>query len=521
MPWDMLFPRQQQLFNAATEEECLRNHPNAPAVILVDGGRQSSKSIGVANRVIRHMWETEGARVALVVKILSSATDGGAFNDIMEIVLPWWFDAKIGCKFTTRNNKGSYGPITDSQTRTIYFRITNFFGGESELRLFSLHNDSDVEAKFKTTRFSCFWFSELGNFKDPHVLRTTWNQLRMFHLPKHRHLWIADANPPEEGEDCWFYQLFYNRRFEVAGIDKKVADGMTDGAKQFSKSLQLFHFNIEDNLSMNQTDREVQRSLYAEDPGALARDYEGRYVKGHGNKGKHFADIFSPYQHVIGGQEGEQDQIALSPDTTMLYTSWDIGGSVNHAATILEKRPFITPQGLKFSMWNVIDEVVYVHEQKRVADLGREVLAKMDGLDALYKKKFEWVHYADDTALTVWRASSGTYDYIELQLATNGRINLSGVPKPHDSIQARVHLLRRLIMEMRFYVSYRCKNVVDMMGRARRGETKADYFSPVEVKHIFDAVTYAPFMVDHSDLLLEATRPNALAGRIEPVRIRF
>lgn len=517
MPWQVLFPRQFQLFNSFLEPECKRDHPKVPSSVLVEGPRMSAKTIGTIHRVIRHMFETPGARVAMIVKITGAATDGGAWNDVVDIAMPYWLNVP-GCRYTSMDSRGNPGPRIDSKTRTIFFRISNYFGGESELRLFSLNHCADAKVRFKSTRFSCVWMNELSNFEDPIVYNAIWMQLRSFHLRRHQLLWIADTNPSDQGEDSWIYKIWHKQHIDLAGLSN-VAAKDKEYVEQYRRSMRVFRFRLSDNLTMDEGDRAVQRANYAHDPGEQARNCDGLWVSGHGNKGKHFADLFDRNIHVIGGGDDEGDQIAVSEDTTELFGGWDIG-AVNHAVVLMEKRVVKLPSGQEVSVWNVLDELLYIGEHKTISDMGLEILEKMEAIERANGKKYTWIHYADDSALNVWRPSSGSFDYMELQIATANKIRLIGVPKPDGSIMARVRLERRLLHERRTYVSYRCQGVIAMFESLKRGSTAKDYVERDEHKHIFDAKSYVTFMEASTDLTLETLRPRA-AAKTEPIYVKL
>ena len=504
MPWESLFPKQVQLFNTGIEDDCRVKHPNCPPAVLVDGPRRSSKTIGVCHRILRHLWETPAARVALIVKTVGSATDGGVWLDLVDIIIPQWLDSNFGFEYTTFDRDGNPGPKTDSKTRTIFFRVRNAHGGESELRLISIQHDDEIKPRLKSTRFSAIWFSELSNFRDPNVFRVSWQQLRMYHLKPWQHLWIGDTNPSDEGEDSWIYKLWYKRKVDL------LTTSQGDMPSEFALSLRKLTFTLADNLVLTQEETEVMRQLYSDDPGELEREFEGKWTKGHGNRGKHFSDLFSRSVHVIGGEIGEEDYIEVSSSTDTLMVGWDLGSVVNHAAVIVEKRIVLAPDGkCEWPVFCVLDSLRYTDERKTIGELGLEVVEKMDMLEGIYKRKFHWQHWSDDTAITVWRPSSGSFDYMEILSVTNGRIRLDGVPKPANSIAARVRLIRRLLRERRLYVSSRCTDVIDMFLNCKQGGSQKEYVEWNEQKHTFDALSYVLFMEAAADLELVCLHPSA------------
>lgn len=325
----------------------------------------------------------------------------------------------------------------------------------------------------------------------------------MYHLQPWQHLWIGDTNPSDEGEDSWIYNLWYKRRTEILTTNDK--DKPSD---EFALSLRRITFALTDNLLLTEAERVVLKQLYADDPGESAREYDGLWVKGHGNKGKHFSDLFSHSVHVIG--DNENSMIELHSSTETLYSGWDLGSAVNHAAVLMEKRLIRSQDGEReWPVFSVLDELLYTDEQKTTAELGLEMLDKMRAIEDDYGRQFTWVHYSDDTAINVWRPSSGTFDYLEILSVTDNQIRLLGVPKPQGSVQARVRLLRRLLREHRFYVSASCKGVISMIENCKKGSTTRDYVEWNEHKHMFDAVSYVLFMECAADLEQVLLKPHA------------
>lgn len=510
MPWEGLFPKQLEVFNAGNAEYSAKHHPNFPSVVLTEGPRWSSKTVSVCHRVIRHLWETPGARAAMVAKTIPSAKDAGSWLDLIDIAMPQWINAGIAdekhggvFRFTTFDREGVPGPIQSAKSRTMFFRIENAYGGESEMILMSLQHDHEVKQKLKNTRFSLLWFPELTNFLDQKVLSVSLESLRMYHLKRWQHMWIGDTNPSEEGMDSWIYKKWIERSVE----EEESAELRSS---EFQKAMVHIHFDLKDNLSLTNAECEARREMYADDPGELDREFYGKWTKGHGTRGLHFADVFSRSRHVIGAEGTGEIQIDKATDT--LLTGWDIGKATNQACGMIEKRYVFTPD--KKQMWSVfsiLDSISRIDEQSSVAILGTDMLEKMQELDREYSRKFMWIHYADDSAMNVWNATSEAFDYEVIQNATNGEINLTGVPKPSNSIEARVRLIRQLLREGRLYVAGRCLDVIQMFEDLKRGgNTRKDYVHWDKNKHVFDWISYVLYMQCFEEL--DRFRPSASKG---------
>ena len=163
--------------------------------LMVDGPRKAGKSLAIANRVARHLFENNHAIVGIITKTLKNGKVG-VWADLTSTILPQWMEAKIGMKWVKE-------PTMDVATKMSYARIRNAYGGTSEVQLHSLENVWEVEAKFKGTRFSLLWISEADQFEDRVVFDALSDQLRVVGIPYENHQLIADLNPPEAGIEHW------------------------------------------------------------------------------------------------------------------------------------------------------------------------------------------------------------------------------------------------------------------------------------------------------------------------------
>lgn len=502
-----MFAKQFDVFNVGISAPPEGEIDLTPCV-LVCGPRMTGKTIAIVNRIIRHLWETPNARAAVFSKTLKVAKDGGIWDDLLDGMKEWLAAGIRGkngqyFEYTSTDAKGNPGPKLDSQTRTISFKIRNYHGGESELKLFSLDHDKDVEAKVKSTRFSLMWFSELSLFGDRQVFTVSRKQLRMKHLKPSQHLWIADTNPHEDGEDHWIYKQWYvdrirseesfrdeinqlpaTRRPKDAEFDKLVRNKIA-----YRKALELIEIFLDDNTFLDEGQRLALEEEEAIDPGQFARNVEGRWVKGHGNIGCHFADVFVPNFHVIGSDDaGVGDSIDIARDTIEMITGWDTG-SINHSAHVLERRLI---QNRAF--WMVHEENVCIGDRISTSEFALEMLAKMDGMERFYSRMFHWTHWSDNSA-DVWRPSGdGTTDAMEIEAATGGRIQLQMVIKPKYSVRARVRMLRFLLKQNRIFVAAKCVHTIEMLLHCARGKSETEYVLENQFKHPFDSLTYPIYM---------------------------
>lgn len=492
-----LFGKQWDVFNSRKR------------ILLVCGSRKASKTWACTHRICRHLWETPGARIGFFSKSVKLAKDGGVWQDLLEIALPEWTESGIGFELTTFDSSGVPGPKQDAQTRTAYFRVRNMHGGESECKLFSIEHDQEVASKVKGKRFSMIFFSELSMFKDKRILTITLPSLRMPHLtppegqPDIWHQWMADTNPDEElGDKSWFYKVWYKDRVDP---DFKY--------KNFQSNLGLIEMFLPDNPFVTKEEiEELEASCDGDD--CLFDSYvRGVHGEGASKRDRFFVGYFDKNVHVVGDTEEEGDQIDVHDTSDLLMTGSDLGLTC-HAAAIIE--PWYRPIGDRIlPCFSALDELELVDEKISLDEFTHLLMEKMAALQDRWKKKFKWKHWTDDQALTTWRPSSSSYDYMEINAASKlygpqlnlPEIILEGVEKPWGSIAARVRIIRMLLRQHRFWVSARCVRIIAMLENLRKGDSEREYVLRDQHKHMFDALTYPIFMTI-VDELSELTKPR-------------
>jgi len=445
--------------------------------VLCSGPVRSGKTIACLHRLLRHAWETPQARITIFAKTVKSAFAGGVWSDLIEIVLPIWLKANMGMRITS-------GPRVDGSTRLHLVKVSNMYGGESEIQLRSLDYDFDITAIIKSARISMCYFSELSNFQNRIVFTDTAERLRMPHLPESAHQWISDSNPADDGTSSWIYKLFYEER---------VADNhpFPDVQAKF----QLIEFSLEDNIWMSESERNEIFARYAHDADRRDRYCFGKWTTS--TEAGLFSEVFLADTHVLGKantyDEDDWEVILPSETCSKMVTGWDIGESKNHSAHILER---IGTDGFQGSVFHVLDEIVSVGTMLTVEDFTTLVDERIEFWakyirDHCHTLPVEWRHWSDLSAFDTFRASLGCFDHMIVAVASEGRIMLQACPKGKGSIFKRVDLLRKLLFQNRIYVSARCVQTVKMLGSLKKGKTKMEPVQSNEMTHVFDSLTYA------------------------------
>lgn len=481
--------------------------------LLVSGPRWSAKTWATLHKIVRHMFDTPGASVAMFSKTMKNSKEGGTWLDMHRYTLPEWIRSGIGLNYTTMNNEGKPGWKVQGDTRTPYFKITNRYGGESECRLFSLDYAADIEDKIKEQRFSLIYFSELMKFNDRRVLSMTLPCLRMAHLNYSDQMWLADTNPSEEGEASWIYKVWYKERVQTYEqyVDDCKAEGRDaepeDVFTEFQKGLQLIEMYPEDNVRLDARVLTELKMQCAYDPGLYDRDVKGKWVYGDGDKSRHFRSFFKPHIHVLGNAESphEEQWEVIKPSLTSveLITGWD-PGDVNQAAVILDET--IVDGRSHFSVLDELESIKAHVSLEEFAGSFMEIIEAIE-FDMGVKYNLEQA-YSDASAVEKYSATSGTFPAFEIKAGSGGRIVLVGVPKPAGSVRLRVKLVKMLLSQERLHISANCKAIRRMLKDLKKGVNKINYVVPDENKHIFDALTYPLLMRCAEELVTFEERVN-------------
>lgn len=472
---------------------------------FIGNGFVNHNTLGTLARVLRHAWETPDARIAVFSKTVKNAKSG-VWADLTGPVMNEWLEAEL-CSdvaefaYTTP-------PKIDGATRMHYFRIRNYWGGESEVQLHSLDYDGDVEDKVLSTRYSMVYFSELQHFSDPAVFRAVIQQLRMPGLPYEKHMWIADTNPPESGIEHFAYQIWYTERQQKDHPDK-----------EFQNNLGLIEFQLDDGIFADPKAIADLKATYRFDPEGWDRFVLGKWTRTGGHADKHFSMLFRPAVHVAGSAEGSDESKweYLNPDesTTELISGWDIG-HVNHSFHIMER----TFDEAGRSHWHVLDELVSVGEKVPVDEFGGAAVEKIDNMEPLVGHPVTWRHWTDTSAYRYNAGGTDDMDAATIERISKGRVHFLGAysAKTPGSVRKRVALIKQLLAENRLTVSAHCFKTIEMFMNLRKGKKELDYvLRGDEHKHPFDSLTYAIYSEMLEDLEDATVKEKTVGSRLVSV----
>lgn len=498
--------------------------------LLLSGPRLSSKTWVALHKIIRHMWETPGASFAMFSRTMKNSKEGGTWLDIHRYTIPEWINGNIGLNYTSFNNDGTPGWKVIGDTRTPYFSLRNMHGGQSECRLFSLDHVPDVVDKVKEQRFSGVYFSELMKFdrgkEDRIVLAATSGCLRMPHLKYEDHIWLADTNPSQLGDQSWIHDCWFKEpRMTYEEYEEYCRDGGTEPQpleawKMIRAGTELIEMIPEDNVRLDPRQLIDLKEQCKHDPGLYARDVKGQWIWGDGDQSRHFRMFFKPAIHVIGNIEfaNEDDYEVLKPhpNSVDLVIGLD-PGDISHAGVIIDRR-FVG--GKKH--FDVLEELESVGKKGKMEDFAdrRGDWVSIEDFTIAFMSLVEDIEedagrtfdlssaYSDSSALEKYSAAGNTYTALEILAASKGRLVVIGVPKPAGSVHARVNLLKKLLAQGRFHVSAQCVAVQRMLKDLKKGSGRFNFVVNDDNKHIFDAVTYPIISECAEEILTQEDRMN-------------
>jgi len=522
-----LFGKQFDVFNS-----------NARA-LLVSGARMAGKSVATLHRIVRHLWETPDARVAVFSRIMKTSKDAGPWKNLQENTMPQWIKSGIGMRYTTQNRYSKeWGIITDGQTRTSYFRVTNRHGGESTCLLFSLDDDAEAEMRLREVEFSMIYFSELSKFTSRAVLSLGLLCLRRPGLRFDQQQWIADTNPAEDMEASWIYEVWYVERCQTYAeyVESKTKLGIQPMPEskftEFKAKLGLIEMYAEDNPRISPEQLSELKQAYDYDSEWHLRFVKGMWTSGSGgDTSRVLRRYFRPNVHLVGNCEDPEEsewEVALPTlNCVELVTGWD-PGETNHAVVILERTmmdQYIPSKKItvKRSYFTLLEECVTLDEDISLEGFTQMVMEKLEVLEKVLGRELKLErNWADPSVFNRYNATTQTYPYLVIQNESGGRIELQPSTSDRHYVGIRLQLLRQLLAQERLKISAHCDHTIRMMKNLKKGKNRGETINRSDTnKHVFDALTYALLEECKDELELSSSSrvgPRPTGGLIVSVR---
>jgi intein/homing endonuclease len=450
---------------------------------FIGNGIINHNTVGALEIVADHAWLTPNANFAVVSLTQSAGYDSGVWTDLIETTLPNWMTGGFGMKWIKP-------PSVQGVSKKPYCIVSNSFGGKSKFQLESLKNEEEVEARFKSKRYTGMFVNELSNFKKRKTFETWTECLRTIGLPRDKHLFLADTNPADEGTKSWIYKLW----FVFPNLTEIDGRPLTPEEKWLQRQLRVITFTLDDNTLID-PDRIMQlKASLSGNPDLYARYVLGKWVTA--SMDALFVDVFKERIHVVPDPTAPDAlRYLMIPEENCysLLSGWDIGVR-NSSAHVIEKTVREIPGSEPVSVFKVLDELAVIGEDHGLEDFTTTfVEQKMDYWEQHTSQPTRWKHWSDRSAFDMKDPEHNRYHHQTVFLASDGRIELNAAARGRDSVQQRIDLLRKLLFQNRIYISAdRCPLTIEMLKSIRRGKSSVaaiEKGSPH--KHLFDSLMYA------------------------------
>lgn len=465
-----LNPSNQRLFDSTSK------------YILCWSEKGSGKSHGCIQKMVRHCYENQNALGLIVVSVKSMATKGGAWDELINEVLPQW-KAGLGLDFSD---------VKHDEQHNQFVWVANQYGGWSMIVVISSPHADQLRTRIRGYAPSCVFVDELTSCESVVYFEAIAAQLgRRKHVTGPQQ-YLAACNP--EGPSHWVYQTWF-----VEAFDEETGEWDPD----FENIYYPFADN-EKNITAGYQDS--LKKIYRHNPLEAARMIRGEWVDRPAGEAL-FRDLYNPAVHVypLNDEMVPDFRNRLRPITGHpIIIGLDPGAVYNS---------YVFQQWLNVEgkmKWVAFDEMVVT--KKRVSYeklipliMGRVVWWRKLVLGDAETLPQIWL--SDNSAFNQWRASTGSFDVLDIEKiyeAHRARLGLEAMkikpaPKFNGSKVARVRLVQDLLAQDKVVISSCCPQVQKMFLQLQGPKQKPGVMLDAEaamtpersdVLHVWDAFSY-------------------------------
>lgn len=427
---------------------------------LFHSERGSGKSICALHKMVNHCRTTKNALAILIVLVKRGAEEGGAWHKLMTDVLPIW---KAGCGLEWN------GPKTNTAKDTFIW-ITNRFGGWSRILLLSMPVDSFVRDRVKGMEPSFVFIDEAQTLESDAYFKFVVQQLfRRPNAPLQQIVYCANPAGPSH----WLYERF----FVMPVTDKQ------GNPKPWDTNYSVYHIPIAENVH-NLPAGYYESILEAcrDDETEERRMVHGEWVDAPEGDAL-FADCFIEAKHMLGDVAGSRGIIPVSGFPIQI--GYDLGAA--HSAVTFEQF-LATKEKL---LWIVFDEIITTDMYTPYPVLVPRIVKRMDYWIERGGFPFRFEHISDNSAFNQFRATTGSFDFQDVEALSAGRIRMWECPKGPGSVETRVRQTKEKLNDSALYISRTCPKTKEMM--LKLPADKENRMTPQKksrYRHPFDSKTY-------------------------------
>lgn len=469
--------------------------------VLCYGEKGSGKTRGLLDKLVRHAYENANALCLIVVKQRSMATQGGAWDELIQEVLPTWRDGNRdrNGNFTDNGMGLAFSDVSYDTNRNELIWVQNRFGGWSKVTVMSALHAEQLRARIRGYTPSFVLVDELTSCETDTYLVAIAAQIGRRRGIEGPQQYCAACNP--EGPSHWVYKKWWEEAFD-------------ESTGQWDPDYEKHHIPIQENRhNLPPGYIENLEKLFKHDPIEADRMLRGVWVDRPSGDSL-FRDSFSIGMHVRplndDGIPHRTERLCPIPGHPIII-GMDPGAVYNAYAFMQWLPPIegVTPWDTEMG-WLIFDEVVLTKRKVFYHQITPVLMRFVRWWREQVTGKLPQVWISDTSALNQFRASAQTsesaYDVLEIErvyTAYRGRYGLESIkikptPKFAGSKAVRVRLMSQLLQQNRILVSASCVHTRAMFLNLESEKQKPGDFDPDRAMtpkrsdhiHLFDAITY-------------------------------
>jgi hypothetical protein len=469
-------------------------HDNKAIYKLYYGERGSGKSHLGVEEIVDYCYKNDNCLGFIILKEFAMGTEGGAWNKLLQDVIPEWQQG-IGIQATETRY--------DPQTKKPYIWLSNRHGGWSMIMLASLPVAHQVEGKVRGREPDIILVDEAQTLETDTYFTSLLMQLgRKKKKSGDPSKIIFCCNP--EGPSHWLYKRFFEMPVneETGAWDARYAH---------------FHIPVSDNLPNLSEGYYENYVLPAvkNDPVMKARLVDGEWVdrvEGDSLFEGAYSDLF-----IRGDAAKGLGLLPVVPNP--MIVSYDLGGA-HSSIHFLQIVPTLD------KVYRLcLDELDYVGQYTPYAKSIPQVIERMRYWEDKMKFEFVWTHISDSSAFNMYRAEGGSYDVWDVEKISRAYVEKHGLPerfivrmkecpKGEFSIEARVRLVTDSLVSGSTLISATCRRTREMF--MRLPHDPKDRLKPKPKSryvHNFDSYSYGYFYY--------STRRTEVPGAVEAIKPQY
>lgn len=513
-------------FQATTSDLADLSVPGAHSFLA--NGLINHNTIGFAEKIIRHCYEEWNA-LYTIIGTSADALKDGICDDLTSFVIPQWRDGNREPRFLRENGilvpNPRAGELIDSgmgleathwrqdnQTKHIFIKIRNRFGGWSRMKVISIPYPQMIDERIRGPAPSGIYLEEATKCRSNAYVKFPILQLERRRDIVGPQQFGFTCNP--EDPDNWVFKWMYKE--VVVGADQPGRNWPRDpeqpGIRRRANVSFYFVDYRENAHNVSQKNIQLLEDELASDPILHTRLVKGRWIS-YPSGDALFKNEFSEARHMRGkapSDKGHGGQGLLPILGYPIVLGYDFGqrshGTSFQQVIETSEGPFIY----------IFDELCYHRKMIKSGRLAHAMVEKLHFWNEWLREKAEdqrlaWCvwHVAGDDATTVYRPGSDSVDAKDMQDKTRAIIEaeperyrgiepflIRGCPRPPLSVSKRTDLFAEAMIDNRILVSQLCP-----WHRGMFFHLEADKDSPSEPKRskwleTYDAATY-PSLYQH------------------------